>query len=111
MEQLLYENKDKVCSDYVKHDTQLEVIKCKGVSYSARNTLNFKTYLNTLSTNAIHRVSFNKLASKNHTIHQISQKKVALTSFDDKRKILQCCIHSKPYGHHNTSEICEICTK
>ena len=102
-DQYIYENKNKQCSDYtVRKDKYLQLHRCKGIPAVARKNLLFEHYLNILLENKIeHKVIFNKLSSKSHTIHQVKQKKLALTSFDDKRQLLNCSIHTKPYGYAN----------
>ena len=58
------------------------------------------------------KVNFNKLSSNAHTIHQIKQRKLALTSFEDKRQLLNCSIHTKPYGDTTVTDFrCLICNK
>ena len=99
-DQFVFENKKKLSSDYcTRPDSFLQLHRCKGVPAVARKNLLFEHYLNVLAENKLtHKVTYNKLSSKAHTVHQIKQKKLALTSFEDKRQLLNCSIHTKPYG-------------
>ena len=110
-----HENKNKKSSEYqIRTDKMLQVHRCKGVPGVARQDLLFEHYLSILSEYIkSHRVAFHKLESKAHTIHQIKQRKLALTSFEDKRQLLNCSIHTKAYGDStiNKQFKCIICDK
>ena len=113
-DQFLYENKKKPNTEYhVRSDNLLQLHRCKGVPSVARENLLFEHYLSVLSEeNKFHKVNFNKLSSSAHTIHQIKQRKLALTAFEDKRQLLNCSIHTKPYGNSSIEDFsCLICNK
>lgn len=113
--QFAYENKKKASSEYnVRSDKLLQLHRCKGVPAVARENLLFEHYLSILTEkNMNHKVDYNKLSSKDHTIHKIKQRKLALTSFEDKRQLLNCSIHTKPYGDSSIHPQfkCLICMK
>ena len=73
--QFKYENK-KPSSEYkTRSDNVLQLHRCKGVPAVARNQLLFEHYLSILTEEKkTHQVTYNKLASKSHIIHQIRQK-------------------------------------
>ena len=98
--QYTHENKKKKCSEYsVRSDNLLQLHRCKGIPAVARKNLLFEHYLSVLmGKKNTHKSVYNKLSSKEHIIHQIKQRKLALTSFEDKRVLLNCSIHTKPYG-------------
>ena len=113
-DQFLYENKKKPNTEYlVRSDNLLQLHRCKGVPFVARKNLLFEHYLSILSEESKnHKVKFNKLSSNSHTIHQIKQQKLALTAFEDKRQLLNCSIHTKPYGDCSIKDFsCLICNK
>ena len=108
------ENKKKPSSEYhARSDNLLQLHQCKGVPAVARENLLFEHYLSILTEkNKCHKVNYNKLSSNAHTIHQIKQRKLALTSFEDKRQLLNCSIHTKPYGDSSIVDFrCLICNK
>lgn len=85
---------------------------CKGVNRVAiKNRLTFKQYRKCLKKPTIVRHSFNNILVKNHVIKTAHCKKVALNSFDCKRFIFNCGIHSMAYGNKNISinGNCYIC--
>ena len=86
-----------------------QIVKCKGVSQSAINHLKFENYLHTLSQDEINTVSYTKLRPSHHVIHETYEQKQALSSFDDKRHLSHCSIHSQAYGDVNLSQVCNIC--
>ena len=113
-EQFSYENKKKPSTEYhVRSDNLLQLHRCKGVPAVARENLLFEHYLSVLCEDKkFRKVNFNKLSSNAHTIHQIKQRKLALTSFEDKRQLLNCSIHTKPYGDSTITDFrCLICNK
>ena len=65
-----------------------------------RQSLNFSDYLRCLNENEVMEHSFKSIKSVSHDVHTFHQKKVSLSSFDDKRYLLDH-IHSLPYGHHS----------
>ena len=113
-DQFVYENKKNPSTEYqVRGDNLLQLHRCKGVPSVARKNLLFEHYLSVLSEeNKFHKVKFNKLSSSAHTIHKIKQRKQALTAFEDKRQLLNCSIHTKPYGDCSIEDFnCLICNK
>jgi len=55
-----------------------------------------------------------QIQSREHTVSTLKQEKLALDPHDNKRKILNCNIHTLPWGHYKivNSEakiICEVC--
>ena len=77
------------------------MVKMKGVPKSCfpKNDINFNAYNNCLKGVSRKKASFKKIGSKNHAVTIRTQKKAALMSaFDDKRYLLDCGIHSHPYG-------------
>ena len=74
-----------------------EMKRMKGVRKPiVKERIEFSDYLNTLYGKPLY-VTFNKIASKIHIVSTVECRKRAMTSFDDKRFILPCKIHSFPY--------------
>ena len=112
-DQFVHENKNKITSDYqVRKDELLQLKRCKGVPGVAQQELMFENYLSILSEHTKYlQVDFHKLQSKTHTLHLMKQRKLALSSFEDKRQLLNCSIHTKAYGDStiNSQFKCTIC--
>ena len=88
-----------------------EVKKCKGVVKSARAMLSFEDYDKCLNQDEFHSVeaSMTVISSKNHVNHTKEIKKRAFSSFDDKRFLRDCGMHSTPYGSRCFTNYCSIC--
>ena len=69
----------------------------KGVKRSVKDTIPFEKFLACLEGIEELEVEQNCIRSKNHINHMLRSKKVAFSSFDDKRFLL-CSRHSTPYG-------------
>ena len=86
--------------------------KCKGVKKSYKNKLSFALYKKCLTDISRIIIQQKTLRSQSFDIYKESQKKVALTSFDDKRVLLSCGIHSVPYGYKlRVKQKCLECEK
>ena len=78
--------------------------KAKGVSYNYQNTISFDSYLQCLfkiKDNTIEQVV---IRSINHRIFTQSVCKVSFSSFDDKRFLYNCGIHTTAYGDYKITE-------
>ena len=69
----------------------------KGVKRSVKDNIPFDKFLACLDGIKEMQVEQNCIRSKNHVNHMLRSKKVAFSSFDDKRFLL-CPKHSAPYG-------------
>jgi hypothetical protein len=79
--------------------------KCKGVKRTVvKNELKFSDYRRSLlggvRNDIQQKVSFNTIRSYKHELYSISQTKIGLCSFDDKRYVLSDGIHTLAHGHH-----------
>ncbi|DAC81320.1 PolB [Mayetiola barley midge adintovirus] len=87
--------KDRHSNDVVKMK-----MKAKGVKkYVLNSKITFKNYLDCIQNKSIVSRSQNTFRSKNHTVYSISQHKVALSSLDNKRYVLNDNIDTLPWGH------------
>ncbi len=78
----------------------------KGISKTAKCTFTFQDYLSCLTNQISKKVIDYRIQSKKQEITTTLVKKVALASFCDKRFILDCGIHSRPYSY-NKNSVCE----
>ena len=92
---------------YQNSNGKEEVIKkAKGIkNLYLKKKLNFETYKQCLFENIEHTATFNTIRSFNHALFSITEVKKALTSRDDKRKILSDGIHTLPFGHYSINQI------
>lgn len=80
--------------------------KAKGVKKSClKKNLSFEHYQKCLFENREYFVKINSIRSFNHQLFSISERKKALSSYDDKRIILEDGIHTLPYGHYSLRRI------
>jgi len=88
--------------------------KAKGVVEAIKNKIPFSQYKRCVLHVHQHEVTQKTLRSKNHINQMLECKKVAFSSFDDKRFLL-CSKHSAPFGSFLTDEEgmwegCYFCT-
>lgn len=90
---------------------------CKGVKRSAvRNNITFEHYKECIDTMSVKTCDMHAIRSKSHKLYIIKQNKVAFSSFDSKRYILSCGIHTVPFGdfrlkRRKSVKYCFICKK
>jgi hypothetical protein len=74
--------------------------KIKGVkSYAAKMKLHMQDFLQCLQTHSTNHITYRSIVSKKHNVYTVESTKVALSSNDDKRVILEDGITTLPYGH------------
>ncbi len=88
--------------------------KCKGVTRSYRQKLTFENYKKCVLTYESVHIKQVQMRSKTHCIYTAEISKLAFSSFDDKRYLLNCGIHSLPYGSAlipsvNDQDYCPLC--
>ena len=69
------------------------------------------TYRQCLSNCARITTSFTSIQARKKVVKTLKLKKVALTSFDNKRYIKTCGIHSIPYSSKHKTDLCLKCPK
>jgi len=95
------------------NDPKLHV-RTKGVSRGYRSLITMEHFRNCLDTQSQHVMKMYHIGSKNHIITTKKIRKIAFSSFDDKRYLL-CPIHSVPYGsvlidiYLANNEMCPYC--
>ena len=97
-----------------KNDSYLKST-CKGVRKGYRKKIPFATYKSCLKSIRQHEVTQYNIRSRAHLVNTMKLTKISFSSFDDKRYLLKCGLHSVPYGSCiiKTCEklkICPFCT-
>jgi len=82
--------------------------KLKGIQKKTAREIHFEKYLNCLEKNIAIRSIVHQISSKKQSISTNVVNKISLSSFDDKRYLLNCGIHSEPFSKKN-SPFCNIC--
>ena len=79
-----------------------ETKKCKGIKKSVVDkTISFEDYKKCLFDRKEERRKMNVIRSYRHNIYTEEVNKIALSSADDKRVIMEDGIHTKAYGHYS----------
>lgn len=75
--------------------------RAKGVKqYVLRNHITFENYLDCVLNNKVISRNQNTIRSKLHHVYSITQKKITLSPFDNKRYICEDKIQTLPWGHY-----------
>lgn len=75
--------------------------KAKGVKkYILKKTITFDDYINCLKENGVVMRQQNSIRSIKHNVFSVKQTKIALSSLDNKRYILEGNIETLPWGHY-----------
>lgn len=87
----------------VKADGVEKFKKAKGVKkYVIKKSITFDDYVKCIRENCSIIKDQNSFRSKKHTVFSITQSKIALNPFDNKRVILDDNIHTLPWGHYDS---------
>lgn len=75
--------------------------RAKGVKqYVLKNHISFENYLDCVRNNKIVSHNQNTIRSKLHHVYSITQKKISLSPFDNKRYICEGNVTTLPWGHY-----------
>ena len=80
-------------------------LSAKGVCMFAQKDLNHDTYKNNLHTGNTFKTINMRIGSEKHQLQTIETNKVSLSSFDDKRFILEDGISTLPHGHYMIRDV------
>ena len=75
----------------------------KGITKVSKNSFKVQDYFSCLTKQISKKVTDYRIQSKKQEITSTLVKKVALTTFCDKRFILNCGIHTRPYSTNQNS--------
>lgn len=85
--------------------------RCKGISRSRANKLLISTYRDCVHNKKKIKVLMTTIQNRNTVLHTTTINKICMSSFDDKRYLFPCGIHSVPYGSVQISMSCTQCQK
>ena len=71
---------------------------CKGVRKAYKKTIPFETFKKCIKKIHQHSVTQYNIQSHSHIVNTLQMTKIAFNSFDDKRYLMHCGIHSVAYG-------------
>jgi len=86
--------------------------KCKGITKSYRKKIEFSAYKKCVQSFAKVSITQFQIRSKSHKVITAKINKAAFSSFDDKRFLMNCGVHSLGYGScliKNDTEKCCLC--
>jgi hypothetical protein len=72
--------------------------RCKGIRKGYRKTIPFESFKKCITDITSVRITQYHIVSKSHHLETSKVDKLCFSSFDDKRWLLDCKIHSVPYG-------------
>ena len=84
---------------YSSEHSGKDVRKAKGIGRAAVREMQHSDYLNCLFETKQMSHSFHSIRSHRHELYTLKQTKLSLSPYEDKRFLLNCSIHSLPYGH------------
>ena len=87
--------------------TDKDAQKAKGIKRATIRTIKHEDYIDCLFQMKQMQHSFHAIRSQHHQLYTVKQKKQSLSCYDDKRYLLNCSIHSLPYGHKALKRKCE----
>ena len=103
--QKIFFSKKKLSKIWVKKS--FEKIICQKKNWEIRatqNLLSHRKYEETLEMGSLYRAENTRIASDRHVLNTVRTNKIALSSFDDKRYILDDGISTLTYGYIESSE-------
>ena len=85
---------------YLKKQQICDTLKAKGITESSLKTLSFEHYYDSLFNKSEHFICQKTIKSHNHQVYSMSQKKLGLSPFDDKRVVNYISNFTVPWGYH-----------
>ncbi|XP_076659995.1 uncharacterized protein LOC143363934 [Halictus rubicundus] len=86
-------------------DACCETKKIKGIRTNATaRDISFKDYIECLHNYTEKSVSNNRIMSVQHQVYSVSEMKLALSPYDDKRYICNNLINTLPWGHYSIND-------
>ena len=84
-------------------------VVCKGIGKQARKNLTLMAYRSCIASFSQIKTDMYCIRSRNHSLYTQRIRKIGLSSADDKRFLLECGRHTRPYGYAHQLFVCEIC--
>ena len=93
------------CYAYSVYGDDKKYKKCKGIAKgTVRRQMKYEEFETVLKTNEVIHKSFNSIRSKNHRIFSITTKKIALSSYENKKYWIDS-VNSLAYGHYKIDSL------
>ena len=93
------------CYAYSVYGDDKKYKKCKGIAKgTVRRQMKYEEFETVLKTNEVIHKSFNSIRSKNHRIFSITTKKIALSSYENKKYWIDS-VNSLAYGHYKINSL------
>ena len=93
------------CYAYSVYGDDKKYKKCKGIAKgTVRRQMKYEEFETVLKTNEVIHKSFNSIRSKNHRIFSITTKKIALSSYENKKYWIDS-VNSLAYGHYKINSV------
>ena len=86
-----------------------EIQKCKGVTKAKTRKLVIEQYKKCIYSKTTIRDMVHNISVRNNQIRTTMLNKICMSSFDDKRHLLNCGVHSVPYGSIYCDDPCAKC--
>jgi hypothetical protein len=85
--------------------------KCKGVTKAYKKKITFDNYVDCVKGFDQFRITQYQIRAKDHNLYTVRVNKLCFSSFDDKRYLFSCGVHSVPYGsiYINENGGCPMC--
>ena len=93
------------------NDDEQQEKKAKGIASTVMRGISFHSYMEAFHSDRVVSHSFKQIRSKRHKLMTVELRKVGLCSYDDKRALLPCGVHSLAYGHYRANQLvsCSYC--
>ena len=93
------------CYAYSVYGDDKKYKKCKGIAKgTVRRQMKYEEFETVLKTNEVIHKSCNSIRSKNHRIFSITTKKIALSSYENKKYWIDS-VNSLAYGHYKINSL------
>jgi len=83
--------------------------RCKGVTKAKIRNIGINEFARCIKEKIKIKGEMSNISAKNNVLRTLLVNKVCMSSFDDKRYLLECGIHSVPHGSLLTNETCTEC--
>lgn len=83
--------------------------KCKGITKAYRKKITFDNYADCVKQFDKFSLAQFQIRSKDHILYTVKVNKLCFSSFDDKRYLFPCGVHSVPYGSKYIDEESNTC--